>query len=143
MKLEIHSKVKDGRLVANRAALSRSLADYEGKEVIISIRERKNTRSNLQNAYYWAAVVPIVRDAMRDAGHRLTIEEMHLMLRAKFLNEPLHLGDGTFIDQIRSTTSLTKSEFSNYIEDIREWCLEYLNTDIPEANTQTELQWSE
>lgn len=142
MKVEINSRVENGRLKTNRAALNKALQEFEGKEIVVSISKRKSKRSNPQNRYYWGAVIPIVRDCLRDAGHRLTIEDTHLMLRGRFLTEAIHLQHGDFIDQIRSTSSLSKSEFSDYIEDIRSFMQEYFNTDIPEANTQTEIQWT-
>lgn len=140
MKVSIHSKVEGGRLARNRRTLSNALREYEGKEITITIQRKKKTRSNQQNAYYWGAVLPIVKRAMRDAGHTLTQEDCHLMLRAKFLTKALPLGDdGEFIDHIRSTTELSTVDFLEYIEDIRMWCAEYLGVDIPEPNEQTEI----
>ena len=140
MKVSIHSRVEGGRLKTNRAALSRALADFEGKEVTITIAKKKKTRSNEQNRYYWSCVVFIVRDCLRDVGHRLTIEDAHLLLRMKFLTVPLPIGeDGEFIDHIRSTTELSTFEFSNYISDICTWVYEMFKVDIPKPNTQTTL----
>jgi hypothetical protein len=140
VKTEVHSKVEGGRLVRNRAALSTALKEFEGKEVTITIAKKKKSRSTQQNRYYWGALLPIVRDVFREAGHSVTIEETHLMLRAKFLNEPLPLGeDGEFIDHIKSTSALTTTQFNEYIDDIRGMIFEYFNIDIPLPNTQIEL----
>lgn len=141
MKVSIHSRVEGGRLKTNRAALSRALADFEGKDVTIIIAKKKKTRSNEQNRFYWGALLPIVQSAFRDAGHILTQEETHLMLRAKFLNVALPIGeDGLFIDHIRSTTDLSTTDFMEYIENIRHWCADNLGVHIPEPNEQTELE---
>jgi len=140
VKVTIHSEVENGRLKRNRAALSRALADFEGKEVSITIQRKKKTRSTQQNRYYWSCVVYIVRDCLRDVGHRLTIEETHLLLRTKFLSVPLLLNDsGEFIEHIKSTTELSTIDFSNYISDICSWVYEMFNVNIPEPNTQMEL----
>jgi hypothetical protein len=140
VKVSIHSRVEGGRLKSNRAALSCALADFEGKDVTITIARKKKTRSNEQNRFYWGALLPIVQAAFRDIGHILTQEETHLMLRAKFLNVALPIGeDGLFIDHIRSTTELSTTEFMEYIESIRWWCYENLGVTIPEPNEQTEL----
>lgn len=140
MKSVIHSKVEGGKLSRNRQTLSAALCEYEGKEVTITIEPRKKSRSLPQNAYYWSAVVPIVRQALRDLGHRVTHEETHLMLRGKFLREVIPIGEeGEFIDMIRSTTSLSTSEFNDYLADIKSFALDYLGIDIPEPNQQTTL----
>ena len=140
MKISVNSKVENGRLSVNRAALSRAMQDFEGKEVTITIARKKKSRSNEQNRYYWSCVVCIVRDCLRDVGHRLTIEETHLLLRTKFLSAPLLLNDsGEFIEHIKSTTELSTIDFSNYISDICSWVYEMFNVNIPEPNTQIEL----
>jgi len=60
-------------------------------------------------------------------------------LRAKFLNETIPFEDGTYIDKFKSTTELSKSEFGDFIEDVKQWAAEYLNVIIPEPNQQTNL----
>jgi len=140
VKISVNSKVENGRLSVNRAALSRAMQDFEGKEVTITIARKKKSRSNEQNRYYWGCVIPIVRDAFRDAGHLITQEDTHLMLRAKFLTEALPIGeDGEFIDHIKSTTELTTLDMTIYIDNIRYWCAEFLGITIPEPNEQIEI----
>ena len=141
MKVTIHSEVENGRLKRNRAALSRALADFEGKEVSITIQRKKKTRSTQQNRYYWGCLLGAVQACFRDAGHVLTQEDTHMMLRAKFLTKALPIGeDGEYIEQVRSTTDLSTMEFNEYIDNIRYWCQENLNAYIPEPNEQAELE---
>ena len=141
MKIKLTAKVGgDGRLVSNRRGVASALADFAGKVVEITISKKRSTRSLDQNAYYWSCVVPIVKEGLKDAGTLLTTEDTHLALRAKFLSEPIADSDGLILaDHIRSTTELTKSEFSDYIELIKQWSQDYLNTTIPEAGEQIEL----
>jgi len=48
--------------------------------------------------------------------------------------------DGEILMQtIGSTTKLNTIKFNEYIDNIRQWSLEYLGQDIPEPNEQTTL----
>lgn len=138
MKLKINIVVDGGRVTKNRSALANALKEFEGG-VTVTLEKKKKTRSNDQNAYYWGVVIGMVRERLRELGNRVTIEDTHLMLRAKFLSEPIHLSDGEFVDHIKSTQSLSTIEFMDYILDIRQFCLDNLDIRIPEPNEQTTI----
>jgi len=139
LQVKVDSEVVGGRLSKNRQSLNNALKEFEGKRITISIELAKKKRSSEQNRYYWAGVVPIVQQGLKDAGYKLSKEDVHLSLRAKFLNETIPFEDGTYIDRFKSTTELSKSEFGDFIEDVKQWAAEYLNVIIPEPNQQTNL----
>jgi hypothetical protein len=113
---------------------------YEGKEVEIVLKKARSKRSDLQNRYYWGCVVEIVRQALKELGHRLDKDEVHYFLREKFnYKELVNESTGESLKLPSSTTTLTKTEFAEYIERIAQWSAEFLNVAIPEPNEQLEL----
>lgn len=123
-KLEIH----------NRKKLLQELSECKPCEVLITIK-KKGRRSNAQNNYYHAIVVETVRHRLIELGHRIDHDECHEWIKHKFNSIPLADQDGVVIDTFpQSTTELNKSEFSELIERIREFCIEHLGIDIPPAD---------
>ena len=139
MQVKINSEVVNGRLSLNRQSLKTAILEFEGKRITITIEKAKSKRSSDQNRYYWSGVVPIVQQGLKDAGYRLSKDDTHLAMRAKFLSEPIPMEDGKYIERFKITTELSKSEFRDYIESIKEWAFDYLNVTIPPPNTQIEL----
>lgn len=117
----------------------------------ITIEKKKVKRSDPQNKFYWAGVVVSARAGFIDAGYSVTKEQVHIYFRDRFLEgkeivstttgEILEDKEGRPARETPTTTSLTKSEFSDYIEEIRAFCISYLNIDIPAPNEQTEIQY--
>ena len=93
-------------------------------------KERKN-RSNKQNAYYWAVVVPCIAWHMGEFHPVLwldtaTKESMHELLKEKFLQKskkkvvcPTDKRRYVFLKTQQSTTKLDTKEFEMYIERIK------------------------
>jgi hypothetical protein len=100
-------------------------------EVVITIERRHATRSVVQNAWYWSGVLGTLST---HTGY--TVDEMHELMKAKFLPKKLALVDGNGVIQDDfiiggSTTKLNKIEFGDYIEAIRQWAAETLDVNIP------------
>lgn len=127
--------------IHNRKKLVQELKECFPCEVIITIKKR-GTRSTPQNNYYHAVVVETVRHRMIELGHRITHDECHDELKRKFLPEPFYDEWGTIIfEKGGSTADLNKTEFSDFIERIREFSLDMLGIDIPPPNTDNKLQF--
>ena len=92
--------------------------------------EWKSTiRSNPQNRYYWGVVIDILSSEL---GY--TPEEIHEILRYKFIpKRDILIKDDDFKIS-RSTTSLTTVEMENYLSSVREWASIYCGINIPEPN---------
>ena len=111
----------------------------DGKDVTLTI-ERSSKRSSHQNRYYWGGVIPIIQYGMQEVGVKMSHEQVHELLKFKFLIEDVVTEDGEILMQtIGSTTKLNTIKFNEYIESIREWAWEYLSIEVPEPNTQTTL----
>lgn len=99
-----------------------------GKTVKLVIEDKKRTLP--QNSLYWAYLHIISRETGND------IEDLHYSFRFSFLEPQLievsdfKEGGRTMVAELRSTTSLSKQEFSDYMERI---CAE---TGIPIPNAE-------
>jgi len=126
----LHAQLVNGRLKLNRHRLALLLKSRRDCELHIVIEKKHATRSLAQNAYYFAGVVGSISE---HTGY--TPEEVHEFLKAKFLPKRVTLADqhGELVEEVvigRSTTTLNKIEFGEYIERIRQWAAETLDLDI-------------
>lgn len=138
--LRYFGTVQSGKLtIAGRSELLQDLRSFEGDTVEVIIR-KSGRRSNQQNRYYWSAVVPIIRAELRNQGVSMTAEQTHDLLKYRFLKIEYCTADGVLIESIGSTTKLSKEEFNNYIEEVRQWAAEFLSVQIPEPNEQTTIE---
>ena len=81
------------------------------------------TRSTEQNKYWWGVVIPQIVEATG-----FTPDEAHEALKEKFLGQD-DLSTG--LRKIGSTATLDTGQFTDLIERVRQWALEYLHCDIP------------
>ena len=109
--------IKDNR---DKQSLFSYLKELEN-DYIVSVKKQRNTRSNMQNSYYWKC---IVQELAEELGY--FPNEMHDALRAKFLSEyeMISINDNQIaINKIGSTTALNTKAFEVYTEQIRVWAL--------------------
>lgn len=138
MKIEFSGRVTtSGNLIINKQQFINELLHFCDSDVTITLEKKKNKRSVPQNRYYYGVAIPICRDGIKSLGHSLTREETHQFLAARFLRDEIIGTDGIVLgEKIRSTTSLSKAEFIDYIGKIQQFCSEYLNVILPDPNTQ-------
>lgn len=92
-------------------------------------------RSLNQNAYYWAVVIPLVRDGLFDVGYKMSLEQTHEYLKREFLStEIVNENTGEIKEITLSTAELKTIEFNEYFETIIQWAAEYLSIKIPYPN---------
>ena len=109
--------IKDKR---DKQSLFSYLKELEN-DYIVSVKKQRNTRSNMQNSYYWKC---IVQGLAEELGY--FPNEMHDALRARFLSEyeMISINDNQIaINKIGSTTALNTKSFEEYTEQIRVWAL--------------------
>ena len=141
MKFEIRTNVINGILKRNRNLILDALKSFEGQNILITIQKQKKTRSNPQNAFYYGVVVAIMQQCLKDAGYLMTNEQVHEMLKLKFLKESILVNEqtGEYLERIKSTTELSTIEFMEYILEIQKFAVEYFNTVIPDPNENLTL----
>ena len=150
--LTYHGKVTDGKLSmhdSTRAKLSKEVGQaFDGADIVLTIKKRKRTRSNPQNAYYWSVVIPMLIDGFVDAGnHGLQSgnaehqQWMHEEMKKLHLNNGLEVEDanGGAYTLPSSTKNCSTLEFMEYIQAIQKWAAECLSISIPDPNEQREL----
>ena len=128
--------IRNGRLhLHNRKQFDAAVAGLrDGWEVELEVTRLRATRSSQANRFYWGVVIQALHEL---TGY--TPEELHDLMKAKFL--PKHLaftdGNGAVVEQFvlgGSTRGLDTIEFYAYVEQIREWASESLGLYIPDPN---------
>jgi hypothetical protein len=122
-----------------------ALRDYlnelpEGKYKIVV--QKADKRSNDQNSYYWQILELYVYPGLYDLGWRQikSKEDAHDFMREMFLKtKEINNETGEERMRIKSTTELTKMQFSEYLQEIWQWAAEYLSITIPAPNEQLKL----
>lgn len=126
--------VNDGKLtIHNRKLFDEQIKSFSNGRCIVVVEKVYNKRSNPQNAYYHAVIVPMVHSGLRDLGHDVNREDTHEILKAMF-------NKVEFVDKVTgevsqfggSTTKLSTIEMMEYIGKIQRWASEYLNIFIPD-----------
>ena len=138
MKVFVIVHIRQG-VITNPAVIRKAFDGLKDGRYIVDIT-KQNKRSNPQNAYYWGLVIPLLKKAFEDLGHELTAEEVHEFLKAKFNFKEIINQETGEVNQIPlSTTRLSKSEFSDYIEKIQIFAATFLNLVVPGPGSQSEM----
>lgn len=127
--------------VTNPKPLKTLISSLKDGKYLVEIAAH-NRRSNPQNRYYFGLVIPMVQEGIKHLGTDLTKEECHEFLKARFNSEELINEDtGEMIQIPRSTTSMSKSNFADYIGKIQQFASEFLNVVIPDPGVQTAIEY--
>lgn len=137
---------QEGRISVPRRMQQEVGEKFRGQKVEITFRKKKKHRSNEQNKYYWAVVVPCVLDAFIElgndlqAGNKEHIELIHDFLKRRCLPaRQVCDANGVEIELTPSTTDLSTTEMMEYIERVCLFAAESLNVAIPQPNEQTRI----
>lgn len=90
------------------------------------IKERKNTRSDKQNRYYRWLIDLVSKETGIDK------DEIHEKMRMKFLYIPPK--NEKQLPYCKSTSKLTTADFTEYIENMRNFFAELLWMNLPNAD---------
>ena len=132
--------------IINRNGFDQDMKSYfTGNKVSLKVKKYHKSRSNNQNAYYWACCIPSVIDGMVDIGyprHELNSEVVHELLKGKFLKKELASDQtGEVIEVTRRTKDLNTVDFATYVDDIIRWSAEFLGISIPLPGEQSEIDY--
>ena len=118
--------VKNKKLTLNNERrFNDSLIEFEGKEVEIRIRARSNNRSKEQNSLYWKWIDILSKEI------GFTKDEMHELIKYKFLKRNVVDDKGVESVVLKSTTTLTTKEFTLLMNDLLYWSSDTLNINLP------------
>lgn len=112
------------------------IKNSQGLHKFVFKKARPN-RSLNANAFLWGCVYKAIQEGLYEAwGERLSVEEVHLMMKEKFMTQPIinrktgeHLGN-----KICSTASLDTARFGEYIEKCIKFAGE-LGVTVPQPST--------
>lgn len=135
----VYFHVKEGKFL-NESGIAKAFELPDGR---YSLEIKKaNKRTNPQNRYYWGVCIRLVHDGLRDMGHDVSQEETHDFLKAKFNYTEIVNHDTGEVERIpRSTTEMSKEDFSVYVEKIQQFAAEFLSVTIPSPNTQLVFEY--
>ena len=142
MNYEIRSEVKNGTLIRNVNLIKDAIQTFEGRQIIIKIEKAKKKRSTQQNRFYYGVIIPIVQNCLKEAGHVMTNESTHDLIKLKFLKETLFVNEdtGEIIERIKSTTELSTSQFMDLLAEINNFTFEYFGVSLPSPNDDLTLK---
>lgn len=108
----------------------------------LTIEKYRKNKSNSQLGYLYAGVYPLVLKALNDAGWEFTsIDDVDELCKSKFADhEVINRDSGEIIKVPGLKREFTSVEMMTYIDAIRNWASEYLNTFIPEPETQITME---
>lgn len=141
--VEFPCRVTGGRIPATVAEQIAALVrNADGKQIVVSVREVKRTRSLSQNNYLWGAVYPPVVARFREHGTMVDSEDVHLFCKQHVgkLRRVLVTPDGEVLHSVGSTRHLTTSEFAEYVESVRQFAAERMGINIPSPGEHFDQQ---
>ena len=92
-----------------------------GNDYLVDVKKQRNTRSNMQNNYYWSC---IVQPLSNDLGY--FPDEIHDLLKVKFSSEwnSIEINDRNVgIQVVKSTARMDSKAFEIYADQIRIWSM--------------------
>ena len=128
-----YGRIVDGNIVLNDPiAFQRLKKILDGQEIEVTLRRRPagDDLSQLRR-YFHGVVLPRIAEA---AGYSNDPRELRMVkagLKERFLTVPAAPGEPAVV---RSTESLTKSEYSQFISHCRRWAAETLHIVIEDPH---------
>lgn len=134
MKIEVSAYVKSGKLfIRNKNQFDLDVSKLNDCELWLTLEKKKSNRSMEQNKYWWVCMTLL----SNHFGY--TKDEMHNICKFMFLkSQKVDETSGLVFEYLKSTTELTKSEFSEMVEQMIRWSAEH-GVVIPEPNQQLTL----
>jgi hypothetical protein len=111
----------------------------------VRIKPVKLTRSTQQNRYFHGCVVRQFQEFMRSQGQIFSHDQCYQYLRDRFIPRPpiLDIETGEVIDYMpASTAALSPDEFTEFVEDVRNWLADTFNVNVPDPTPATERKGS-
>ncbi len=101
----------------------------KGKRVVVNFEVAESGTTELQLSYYFKYVVPTIQAALLETGERKTERQTDVWLRSQCVHCWSGWGD------LMDVRELTKTEFSNYLEWLKQFAAENLYVYVEDPKT--------
>ena len=125
--LKAFGKIVNGKIIFDdKAKFLNDISKFDDDiKIVIEVREAKDIRTNAQNRLWWKWI-EIISDELGYADK----QEIHNILKYKFLLKE-EMIDGEIHQGLKSTTTLTKEEFTKLTQDVFFWANDTFNINLP------------
>ena len=125
--MKAFGKILKGKIIFDdKAKFINEIAQFDDDiKIVIEVREAKDIRTNAQNRLWWKWI-EIISDEL---GYE-DKQEIHNILKYKLLLKE-EMIDGEIHQGLKSTTTLTKEEFSKLTQDVFYWANDTFNINLP------------
>ena len=140
MKVEIITKVEGGKLNRNRKLIKEALAQYEGKEIILSIERNKKKRSNEQNRYLHS-MFTILKTELNELGNNFSMQEVKDMMKVKYIMVDMvneQTGD-VYGQRVKGTHECSTVQLMEFIDHVRKWAMDVFGIYLPLPGEQISI----
>jgi hypothetical protein len=122
-------------LLANESTRKQALEALRNVKLGMVVRIEPSSRTNAQNAFYWALLQSISEQVM-PGGKSHSRDTWHIYFKTLFLpGRMIELPTGELIEQEPSTTGLNKEQFSEYVERVTAWATDHSVTHVTSDTT--------
>lgn len=146
MKIQYQGIKEPGRpfRIVNNKYLKKELEDLPSGRYRLTIEKWRKNKSLPQLGYLYAVVYPYSQRLLLDAGWELpTMEDIDVFWKSRFAEKEIvnrETGEIMIVPGLKR--EFTTTEMMGYIESIRNYCSEYLGGEIPDPETQTQIEFA-
>lgn len=99
------------------------------KELDITVKVHRGHCTDSQRQYYWPVIIGMIAEK---TGH--SEDEIHEILKKKFLTKSIELSPGIIVEIVGSTEDLDTKQREEYHKNCREWAWDFLRLSVPLPN---------
>ena len=144
MKIQYMGIVEKNRpfRVINSKYFKKEVAELPEGRYRLTIEKWRKNKSLPQLGYYYACVLPMFHRAALDAGWEFpSLDDLDFWLKSQFANrELINKYTGEVIEVPALKREMTTTEFSTFVNQVRDNCAEFLGVNIPDPETNLKLQ---
>jgi hypothetical protein len=131
--------------IHNRKDMETEIAALPDGRYTIEIKKYRKNKSHEQLGYYFSCVLPMFLSAAVEQGWELTtVEECDAWLKSMFAERDLINRNTAEIVKIPALKrNMSTTDFMVFVDQVRNYCAEYLGVYIPEPEKQTEIDFKD
>lgn len=145
-KIAINTTITNGKITGNRNLLSKAIQTFEGSKITITLERFRKKRSNNQNRFYYGVVIPLVQDGLKEAtGEVRGADSIHYNILLPLFaptRDITNKDTGEIFSERITSSEMTTTEFMTFIKEIQKWAAEFLGIDIPDPNSELQIEFN-